>query len=359
MTTIFGAQGVFPTLRGQPTNVTNLQAGETLLIPAGTWDVQVGPNTSVQQYDSIQNAWRSIGGDSTVFRYVNSDGVNYRVANQTGCVVGAVITNAGTGYLVPPTVADGSSSSAKYQAILGPIVNTITVTNGGSNYVYPPTVQIQAPGNPGIQATAWATIASGAVTAITVTDQGANYNFVPVISIINDPRDTTGAGAAATATTTGANTVAAIVVTDHGVPYTTPGTVPTLTITAVSGGTSAAATAVVCLPILTCSFNSFGSGYAGGVEVSALGTGLSASATYTNPKVQSNLVRTRKASILITASTGGALLTTGQSLLDGGIYAGVSATAIVYGSPAGAGTQLATPTFTYGGRADTVALYAV
>lgn len=365
MTTIFGAQGVSPTLRGQPTNIYNLQPSETMLIPAGTWDAQVDGYCSIQQYDPIQTCWRSIGGGTGIglspdhFRYVNSDGVNYRIANQTGCVVGALLTNKGSGYTSLPTVTDNGGGSPTYLPILGPVVNTVvTVNTGGTNYTYPPLVQISAPAAPGVQATGWATITNGAVTAITITDQGANYTSNPTISLINDPRDSTGSGATATLTTTGAGTIAAILVTNHGSTITSSTVLPTITISG-GGGSSGAATPIMCTTITGYTITSTGSGYVGTVEVSALGGFPSTAPAYTNPKIQANLVRTRKASILA-AISGGQLSSTGSTVFDGGIYSGMSPTQIIYGLAVGAGTlAVGNVAFTFGGVASTTALYAV
>lgn len=367
MTTIFGALGVSPTLRGQPTNVFNLRPSETWVIPAGTWGVQCGQSSNapsptysnVQQYDSLQGTWRNVGAPVDGFTYVNSDGVNYRIANQTGCVVGALLTNAGSAYTSAPTVTDNGGGSTVYQAILGPVVATsVTVTTGGRNYTYPPIVMISAPGAPGVQATGYATISAGVVTAVTITDQGAGYSSVPTISLLNDPRDTTGTGAAATCTTTGSGTVGAVVVTDHGGVITSSSVLPTLTF-AGGGGTGAAATAIVCTCITGFVVSVTGSGYSGTVEISALGGFPSTTPAYTNPKVQSQLVRARKASIL-SALSGTQISSSGATYLDGGIYAGYSPTPIIYGSVIGAGTlSVGVVTLLMGGNAETVSIYAV
>ena len=369
MTTIFGALGVSPTLRGQPTNVMSLKAGATWLIPAGTWNVLVSSDSgtggtpsetysTIQQYDSIQNAWRNVGPSLDGFKYVNSDGVNYRIANQSGCVVGALLTNAGSGYTSTPAVTDNGGGGVVYQAIMGPVVSTsVTVTNGGTGYVYPPIVFISAPAAPGVQATANATISAGVVTAITITDQGAGYTSPPVISLLNDPRDSTGTGAAATVGTTGAGTVGAVIVTDHGIPITSTTVVPTISFSG-GGGTGAAATPIMCSSITAYTVGSAGSGYVGNVEISAIGGFPSTAPAYTNPKTQSNLVRGRKASIL-GALSAGTLTATSQIVYDGGIYTGFSPTYLVGGFATGTGAATATVTATYGGVAETVSIYAV
>ena len=59
------------------------------------------------------------------------------------------------------------------------------------------------------------------VGSITIDNQGAGYTNVPNIYIMNDPRDTTGSGASAVATLTGAGTVTQLVITNIGNPNTT------------------------------------------------------------------------------------------------------------------------------------------
>jgi hypothetical protein len=360
MTIIFGAQGVSPTFRGQPGNTIKLQGGQTYLVPPGTWDAQLGPYSCAQQYDPLTTIWRSIGGESSMFRYINSDGNNYRIANLTGCVVGAQVTNKGSGYLAPPTVTDNGGGGVTYLAILGPVVSTITVLNGGTGYVYPPIVQISAPPSPGIQATAYATLSAGVVSTITITDEGGNYVTPATVTITNDPRDTVGSGAVAAANLSGAATIAGIVVTNPGSPITSTSAVPTITITAVNGGTSGAATPLMCSTITGYTVTSAGSGYSGTVEISALGTGYGGSAAaYTNPKIQDGgLVRTRAATI-IAATSAGTIVTSGATYLDGGIYDGFSPTQIIYGFASGTAAAVGNVAFVWGSATDTIQLYAV
>lgn len=346
---VYGGQGVTGSLRGQPTNVYELKAGQVALIPAGTWFLQPGPYCSYQEYDIITGIWRSIGNDGVSDRYVRSDGSNFRVANQTGCVVGAWVTTAGSGYTSAPTVTD-ATTTATYKAILGPLVSSVTVNNGGSNYVYPPNVVFSAPPPGGVQATGYATISAGAVTTVTITDQGAGYSGgVPTVSFINDPRDTTGYGAAGTVVLTGAGVVAAVVVTDHGNPVAS---VPTLTF----GSGSAAATAIMCWTIQAYTVSSSGTGYTGAVEVTGLGGASFSGAAYTNPTIQTNLVRTRKASIGAALATTFANITaTGQTVYDGGIYTGTPSAIITTSAIV---TTAATLGFTMGGANDVYKLMA-
>ena len=89
MPVVFGAPGVTPSLRGQPSNVITLQAGNVQLVPSGSWYVKPGRYTVLQEYDPIAGFWRAIGGDwsSASMELVWSDGVNVRLANQSGSEV--------------------------------------------------------------------------------------------------------------------------------------------------------------------------------------------------------------------------------------------------------------------------------
>lgn len=354
---VYGGQGVTGSLRGQPTNVYALKSGQVDLIPSGSWYLECGPYCAYQELDIITGIWRSIGSDTRASRYVRSDGSNFRVANQSGCVIGALLTNAGTGYTSVPTVTD-ATTGATYQAILGGAISTtVTVTNGGTNYTYPPDVDFSAPPPGGIQATGYCTISAGVVTSVTVVDQGAGYVSPPTITFENDPREglnntTIGYNASAIATLTGANTITGIVVLDHGNPVTS---LPTITI-AGGGGASGAATPIMCWAITAYTVSASGTGYTGTVEVTGLGGFPATSPAYTNPTTQSNLLRGRRASILAALATTFANITaTGQTVYDGGLYAGVPSALIMESSPV---TTAATLGFSVGGVNDTYRLFA-
>lgn len=85
------------------------------------------------------------------------------------------------------------------------IVDTVTITNAGSGYTLPPIVTITAaPGDTtGAGAIATATIdpVTGAVTAILLHDAGSGYTLDPIVTITPASGDTTGSGATATAST--------------------------------------------------------------------------------------------------------------------------------------------------------------
>ena len=331
MALFYGGQGVSTNLK-TPSNVITLNGGECFNVaPAGWYEVKPGKYTVIQQRDPITGIWRTIGAGSTgaSLERLYSDGQNYRLANQTGCAVGALVTNGGTGYTSAPTVAATAGSSV-WQAIVGGAVSaTVTISNGGSNYAYPPIVLISAPPSPGIQATAHCTLTSGAVSSVTIDDQGAGYNTPPIITFVNDPREglngvTVGTNAAAVTALTGAQTVTGILCLDHGNPatYSATAALPTFTFSG-GGGTGVAATIIMCLSITAyaVSTTTTGSGYVAPVIVSAYGGFPATAAAYTNPFTNAGLVKGRNAFIVASILTG-AFTATGQVVNDGGIYPG-------------------------------------
>ena len=315
----------------------NFGAANTVALgPAQSW--LVGPGAGqyqivldryhVLQYkDPISDVWRgagtanAIGGISTV----QSDGNNVRIANQTGCAVGALLTNAGSGYTSAPAVS-ASAGGSKWRAIVGGAVSTtVTITNAGQNYTYPPICVIDAPPFGGIQATATCSLSSGTIGSVTIVDQGAGYINVPNISFVNDYREiiasassgiTVGYQAAAVLQLTGAQTVTGLMLTNLGTGAVS--SLPTLTFTG-GGGSSAAATVIMNWTVVSINPSTAGAGLAG---THAYITGLdqfpATSPAYTNPTTQKNLVFLRQANIRDTLSGTG--LSATYAILDGGCY---------------------------------------
>lgn len=354
MTILFGGQGVQPTLRGQPTNAISLQAGNGRIIPAGTWQITAGLYTVVQELDGITGIWRAIGSgaDGGSTNYVNSDGNNFRIMNQSGCVVGGTVTTAGAGYVTAPTVTASAGGSVS-KAILGGAVSTsVTVTNGGTGYIYPPIVYFDANQNAfSVQATGHCTISAGVVTSVTVDDQGAGYTGVPAVYFQNDPRDAVGTGAAATATLTGAGTVTAILTSDSGNALTS---LPTFAFSGTSTS-GAAATPIMNWSVTGYTVTSVGGAYTAPILVTSIDNGFTLTAgSTTNPTITTNLVRTRPARIQgVVASS--AISATGQIVYDGGVFTGVP-TLVALGFASGTAAKLVA---TMGGNQDVTLILPV
>lgn len=365
MTNIFGASGVYPTPRGQPSIAFDLVPGSARIIPTGTWMIDTGSYTTIQEYDPVQGQWLTPGGDGGGFsggpQYINSDGFNYRVINLCGCIVGATVTTAGSGYTAstPPTVTFTNAASAAATAIVGGAVNTtVTVTNGGSGYLWAPVVFLDSPPiGAGYQATASCTISSAAVNAVTINNQGAGYTNVPNIYFVNDPRDTVGSGAQAVATLTGSGTVTQLLITNHGTANTT--LQPTI---AFSSG-SAAAFPIMVRAVGGITLSNVGSGYSGNVLVQAWGNGYTGSANaITNPKWTTGLVRVRPATLLAGVDAGTKITSAGTSLFDGGIFAGSAPTVVVVGTTQGTVATVsivAVPALTWTNPTETITIQPV
>lgn len=363
----FGGPGI---QSGRSPITVALQPGQTFLLPAGTSALELGLYTKYQVYDGQTGVWRVAGDTGGASKWVQSDGINHRLANQSGCVVGATITSGGAGYTTAPVVTI-NSGGAKFTAVLGPVVNTITVVNGGTGYVYPPLVYVNPPPAGGVAASAYATISGSVVSSVTVTDQGAGYNTgVPLVTLVNDPRDTTGAGATAVATLTGTGTVAALLCTDMGTSsgISTAGTLPTITLTGGGYTTIAAAVPIMAWSATSYSVLSAGLGYiTGGTVFYSATTVASGTATYTNPTIQKNGVRARPCNIGVQVSTGATTLVTGGTVYDGGVFP----QAIVAGSQAIVGsaqtgvlvsassTNVGGITLVYGGNNDVAVILPV
>ena len=245
------ASGLVPNFAGTPpvavglTNLIQLAASQIFNLPAGTYMVIPGPYTCLEFLEPVTNVWRTINAENGLQPIVlDSDGGNFRLANLTGTPVGGLITNAGSGLTNGfGTVAiTPSAGGSVWQSVVGGAINSsVTITAGGSGYTFPPILIIDAPPAGGIQATATCTISAGAINSVTVVNQGAGYAGAPTITIVNDPRDTTGGGAILTvnATLAGSGILTAMVPTNPGNAVTA---VPTFTF---SPASTIAATAVM------------------------------------------------------------------------------------------------------------------
>lgn len=172
-----------------------LASGGTFYPGPGSFLLQTGANTVLEWFDPNDQTWRTLvpasNGD-----FVAADGVNYRFRNTTGIVTATAITGAGsagtngigtvaTGVNVAVTAAPAGGQTAVIVPIVGGSVAAPTITQAGSGFLVPPLIVIDPPPLGGIQATAVASInSSGAITAITMVTVGAGYAATPNFWII-------------------------------------------------------------------------------------------------------------------------------------------------------------------------------
>jgi hypothetical protein len=363
----FGVRGT-----NWPNTPINLPAGAVYTVPSGQYSAHLGPYTAIQQWDGVSQIWRFVEASTqSAPVLLSSDGFNVRLINMTSTVVGAVITNAGTGYtngiyLAGTGLGTAASPSCTFTAgggrvlatgtvIVGGAINTtVTITTAGSNYIAAPTLLISAPPAGGVQATATCTIsAAGVVNAVTVTNQGAGYTAVPTITVVNSNGDTTGTGAVLTinATLAGSGTVTAITIANNGAGMTS---VPTISF---SPASTTAATAVMCVSMLT-SATTGGTGYTNAATAPFVATSNVTAGTpiYTNPAISTGVFVPRPATGFVTCSSTTAWAAT---LTDNGLFQVASAYTGVVPTSAAFGTTTGTVANTFGGVSDTVYLQTV
>jgi hypothetical protein len=373
-----GSPGVglpYPTLNSNlNSNYVTVAAGTKWLIPAGTYVIDLGPYTILQELDPVSGLWNpSVTPDNGVLA---SDGVSFRLANITGCAVGALVTTAGTGYLTAPTVTP-SIGNSQWRAILGgSLSTTVTLVATGVGYNHPPTVILPPPAPGGIQATATAVVntSTGLFTGITLTNVGAGYTAAPVgipstitalagnsfgqqfgtYTIIPDPLDTITTPAQFTfGLNTGvATNVTGIICTDPGTAVTS---VPTLTIAAApSGGTTAVATAVMQFTVTGVTITLAGTAYtpSSAFTVIAPGTFVSGTSAVTNPLSDKGLFQPTPTFAYGTTTAAGIVSTAGLVISNGGLHQAVPSLFFQV-SGTSVPTAIATGTAQVGGVTDT------
>lgn len=232
-----------------PTNVIALKPAEITLIPAGDWLVScTGTISAIQWLNPVTLQWTNLAGPGVIFAMrIQSDGVNFRVANLSDSWYAGIVSAAGSGYVQATTTITAGTGNSTWQPIIGGALGAFTVVSGGSGYTKTPLVFIPAPPSPGVPATAAATISGGAVTAVTIVASGgaaagAGYQTAPPVLILPDPFDPAFllgsiVNATATVVLAGAGTLTAALLVNAGTLLTTA---PTLTVN--GAGTSATAT---------------------------------------------------------------------------------------------------------------------
>jgi hypothetical protein len=334
------AQGSAPFAPGQLagfTNTVTLGAGEVFNIPPGTWWVKSGPYTFLQWADPFGQQWkiRPCAKEDTVF--VESDGSNWRLANTTGCPIGAVITTGGatnpytngigtaaTGVTVTPSAGGSVWVPVVGGAVSLTLATSTGTTTAGTGYNFPPICVVDAPPAGGLQATAIVTsLSTGTIPVanVQVINQGAGYLSAPKVTFIPDPRE-------ASATVPGPTNNAVVVLTltatgqltglypvAHGSAQTT---VPTLTITTAT--TTAQATVVMNFTVTAYGYTSAGASLGAGTLVVSTSNTISASTNFlTNPLHNGVQLTFPRPARIVAAIAGGLITTAGQVVEDGGL----------------------------------------
>ena len=333
---MLGGAGIGLGLRGKVTNAIGLQAGATYIIPAGNYLMTLGPYTCLQYLDPVTGIWRTVlacgpGGD--VASQIQCDGANQRLANLTGCPVGAVITQGtaslgttGIGTTATTLTVTPSTGGSTWCPIVGGAISASCVTGVtgstvGAGYLYPPTAIISAPPPGGLQATAHVTgiptTAALLAGQVIIDNQGAGYPVkstgisTATVTFVNDPRDTTGGGATVQLGATGTGSLTGLYPLNQGLPNTV---VPTLSFSA----GSAAATSVMNFTVTTFTTGLTGLAFLTGSTpmLTSVGNLCSATPIWTNPLHMGGITFPRPARLV--ANLSGATLTVATSVVEDG-----------------------------------------
>jgi hypothetical protein len=306
---------------GQAAVPIPLKSGQQFYLPPGNFFISMGQASELQYFDPNNLCWRGIVTPDNCYTLYNTDGFNYRIANQSGVVNGCKITNAGSGAVngigaaaTGVTVSFGAAPSngqaaTAYPIVGGQIPTTITITQAGSGFTVPPLILIDPPPPGGIQATAVCTISAGAINAVTVTNQGAGYTSVPNVWVIPQYATYQGFGVPVNATPPVNTIPPGIVAPVQGI-NSYPPFLPFFDYAAVSGTTGALLTAGALTGSGTLTgivMQSYGGGYAGTTipTITITGAGAAAATPLMSMSLQS-----------ITITAGGAAYAGTQVLLS-------------------------------------------
>lgn len=351
-------QNLYPTqLQNAPVDVSanrvGLAPGDMLPLPAGDWYVNPGQYCVIQFLDPVNGTWNLapsagwMGGP----QFVKSDGFNCRVANLLGCPVGATITTFGSAYVQASTTITQTGGTGTWSPIVGGALAVVggTLTSNGAGYGVAPIVLIPAPppaannanGVGGMQASAFATIASGTVSGISFTNPGAGYPSAPTAVIVPNPTDpnlSTGITAATVAfSLSAAGQLRGALCTNPGVALTSPANV---TLTVAGAGTQASLTPNIMQTVTAASVvGSATTGY--GTQNALLTTvgGYPVTGTITNgPENLFLAFRPRPAQINLAVTGTGSLNAQTGTIYDGGLFLGLPTPVAVIQPIVGTGT---------------------
>lgn len=184
-------------------------------------------------------------------------------------------------------------------------VGTIGITNGGAGYTEAPNVVIQAAPTGGVNATAVATVTTGAggVASVNVTGGGTGYTALPTISF-SAPTTAGGITAQAVASITG-GIVTSVTVTNPGSGYLTP---PSVTF---SSGAATANAVLTTGQVNSITLTNAGAGYTSPPSVTITGGGGA------NANAISSLITFATGTVSILVTSGGAGYTSAPTVVIG------------------------------------------
>lgn len=181
---------------GEGGSRVELASGGVFYPPSGNYLYLLDANTNLQFFDGQSQSWQTADTASNG-NFATLDGYNYRFINTTGMFTATVISNAGSGMTngigsaingvsatLPASDTTGGAR-ATVNTIVGGSVQAPTITQAGSGFLVPPLIVIDPPPPGGIQATATCALsATGTIASITMANVGAGYAASPNFWVI-------------------------------------------------------------------------------------------------------------------------------------------------------------------------------
>lgn len=342
-------QNLYPSeISGAPQDASSnrvpLAPGDSFVLPAGDWYVNLGFYCIIQYLDPVTQIWAA-GTGAALNRgqvFVKSDGFNCRVANLTGCVYSASVINGGTNYVQSTTTITAIGTFNLVAPTLLPIVGgalgltgtyTLDVTTKGGGYGVAPLIMIPPPppsyantnGVGGIPATAIAVLGSGGtISSLSITNPGAGYPSAPIAVVVPSPFDPNLSVGITQATVafslTSAGVIMGALVTNNGGPLNN-GSLASVTLSVGGAGASGSLTANVMQTVVAATVTGPGVGY-GTVEspVITMG-GAPVAGTITNDPTANRLAwLPRQAQIGVTPANTSVSVGSPGTIYDGGLF---------------------------------------
>lgn len=326
-------------------NRVPLAPGDTFVVPAGDWYINLGLYCIIQYQDPVTGQWTAGAGAAWTRGqvFVKSDGFTCRVANLTGCVYSASVINAGTNYVQSTTTITaigtfGNGAAPTLVPIVGGALGltgtfTLDVTTKGAGYGVPPLIMIPPPppaaansnGVGGIPAQAVAVLGSGgSISSVSIINPGAGYPSAPVAAVVTSPFDPNLNAGITVATVvfslTSAGLIMGAFVTNNGAPLNN-GSLGSVTLSIGGAGSAGSLTANVLQSVVSATVTGPGVGY-GTVESPLLTMGgqpLTGAIT-NNPEALRLAWLPRQAQIGLTPGNTSVSIGSPGTVYDGGLF---------------------------------------
>ncbi len=354
-------------------NRQGLAPGDSFVVPAGDWYINLGLYCVIQYLDPVTGIWVTGAGAAWTRgqMFVKSDGFTCRVANLTGCVISASVINGGTNYVQATTTITAIGTFNNVAPTVVPIVGgalgltgtyTLDVTTKGGGYGVAPLIMIPPPppsyananGVGGIPATAIAVLGTGGtISSVSITNPGAGYPSAPTAVVVPSPFDPNLSVGITQATVafslTSAGVIMGALVTNNGGPLNNA-SLASITLSIGGAGSSGSLTANVMQTVVAATVSGPGVGYGTSNTLITTVGGVPAQGTITNnPDASYRAWLPRPAQIGLTPGNTSVSVGSAGAIYDGGLFEGAPGVVV---APNGILTTVATVVLVMGSAFD-------